>query len=168
MPNINDAFPSNYVKASDLKGNQAVVTIDRVDFEPVGRDKEMKAVAYFIGKAKGMVLNKTNGRKITEIAGSPLTEEWHGVAVVLYPTETEFAGETVECIRVKPVNKSKMQQMTPRPVAPSPPSPAPKPAYDSLSEDYSAPLTDDDIPFAWIMPLIVPMAGIVGLGMLFA
>src|SRR5678816_1403114 len=104
-PNINDSFPSNYLKASDLAGRAVVVTIDRVEFEPVGRDKEVKAVVYFVGKTKGVVLNKTNARKITEITGSALTEEWVGSAITIYPTETEFAGETVECIRVKPVAK---------------------------------------------------------------
>lgn len=136
MSNILDAFPSNYIKASDLKGNQVVVTIDRVEFEPVGRDKEMKAVCYFIGKTKGMVLNKTNARKITEITASPLTEEWHGNAIVLYPTETEFAGETVECIRVKPVLKAKMGRMTPAP----PPMPEPEPVLATGNDD-------DEFPF---------------------
>ena len=133
MPNINDAFPSNYLKASDLGGRQVVVTIDRVEFEPVGRDKEVKPVLYFVGKTKGVVLNKTNGRKITEITGSAMTEEWVGSAITIYPTETEFAGETVECIRVKPVAKGvpKMGRMTK-------PDPAP-----------SSPVEDDDgsIPF---------------------
>src|SRR4029079_18995688 len=117
MPNINDAVPSNYLKASDLKGNQVVVTIDRVEFEEVGRNKEQKALIYFVGKQKGVILNKTNARKITEITGSALTEEWHGHAMVIYPTETEFAGETVECIRIKPVAKTKpvMSRMTPTP-----------------------------------------------------
>lgn len=139
MPNINDSFPSNYLKASDLAGRAVVVTIARVDFEPVGRDKEMKAVVYFVGKHKGVVLNKTNARKITEIAGSALTEDWEGTAVAIYPTETEFAGETVECIRVKAVAKApaRMQRMTPQP--PLPP-PAPEP-------EHTGPLTDDDIPF---------------------
>ena len=134
MPNINDAFPSNYLKASDLKGAQAVVTIDRVEFEEVGRDKEEKPVIYFVGKTKGVVLNKTNARKITEITGSAITEEWAGHAIVLYPTETEFAGETVECLRVKPVNKARMQRITPPPPPPPP-------------EEHSGPLSDDDIPF---------------------
>lgn len=140
-PNINDSFPSNYLKASDLKGNQAVVTIDRVEFEPVGRDREMKAVIYFVGKQKGVVLNKTNARKITEITGSALTEEWHGSAIVLYPTETEFAGETVECIRVKTVAKgtSRMQRMT-KPEPPPPPPPA-------VDDDHETFASDDDIPF---------------------
>ncbi|HEY2979923.1 MAG TPA: hypothetical protein VGJ22_01975 [Anaerolineales bacterium] len=137
MPNINDVFPSNYLKASELKGSQVVVTIDRVEFEAVGRDKEMKAVLHFAGKTKGLVLNKTNARKITEITGSALTEEWRGSAIVLYPTETEFGGETVECIRIRPVAKSKMSRMTPLP------PPAPEPEHD-----HSAPLTEDDsIPF---------------------
>jgi hypothetical protein len=140
MPNINDAFPSNYLKASDLKGNQVVVTIDRVEFEPVGRDKDMKAVIYFIGKQKGVVLNKTNAKKITEIAGSALTEEWHGHAIVLYPTETEFAGEQVECIRMKPVNKSAMGRMTPQP-------PAPKPEPVAVAAGHAFNDDDDSIPF---------------------
>ena len=132
--NISDAFPSNYLKASDLKGAQVVVTIDRVEFEEVGRDKEEKPVIYFTGKTKGVVLNKTNARKITEITGSAITEEWRGHAVVLYPTETEFAGETVECIRIKPVAKARMQRMTPAQPPPPPP-------------DHSAPVGGDDIPF---------------------
>ena len=138
MPNINDSFPSNYLKASDLQGRQVVVTMDRVEFEPVGRDKEMKAVLYFVGKQKGVVLNKTNAKKITEIAGSALTEEWQGVAVVLYPTETEFAGETVDCIRIKAVQKAKMQRMTP--LAPPPP---PVESNHQQPDEFG----DDPIPF---------------------
>jgi len=135
MPNINDAFPSNYLKASDLKGMPVTVTIDHVDFEEVGREREKKPVVYFTGKQKGIVLNKTNARKITEITGSAITEEWKGQAVVIYPTETEFGGETVECIRIKAANKARMTRMTPEP---PPPPPAP---------DHSAPLTDEDMPF---------------------
>ncbi len=99
--NINDAFPSNYLKASDLGEAQPVVTIDRVEVEPVGRGKEMKPVLYFTGKQKGMVLNKTNSKKIAEIASSPDTDDWHGVAVKLFATEVDFQGETVEAIRIK-------------------------------------------------------------------
>lgn len=126
MPNINDSFPSNYLKASDLKGSEVVVTIDRVAFEPVGRQKEMKAVVYFKGKEKGMVLNKTNATKVTALAGSALTEDWDGIRIKLYPTETEFGGETVECIRVKnaPANGQPRQQ----------PKPAPEPEPEPVDE----------------------------------
>lgn len=99
--NINSAFPSTYLKASDLPPGGVVVTIDRVEIEPIGRDKELKPCIYFVGKEKGVVLNKTNSKKIMELVGSPDTEEWAGIQITLYPTETEFSGETVECIRVK-------------------------------------------------------------------
>ncbi len=134
MPNINDAFPSNYLKASDIRGSEPVVTIDHVAFEPVGRQKEMKAVVYFKGKEKGVVLNKTNATKITQLSGSPNTEDWDGVRVRLYATETEFGGETVECIRIKPAPPVAQA----RQAAPPPPPP---------SDDDAGNLTDDDIPF---------------------
>lgn len=139
MPNINDAFPSKFLKASDLHGSEPIVTIDRVDFEPVGRDREMKAVVYFKGKQKGIVLNKTNANKIAAIAQSALTEDWEGVAIKLYATETEFGGETVECIRVKPAAKA-----TPRQAAPAP-RPVPverEPAAEAVNGGDV-----DDIPF---------------------
>jgi hypothetical protein len=142
MPNINDAFPSNYLKASDLKGSTPIVTIDHVAFEPVGRNKEMKAVCYFKGKEKGLVLNKTNGTKIAQLSGSPQTEDWEGVRILLYATETEFAGESVECIRIKPVPAAQNGQQARRQGAPQAPPPPPSEPADPLPD-----LTDDDIPF---------------------
>ena len=117
MPNINEAFPSKYLKASDLQGAEPVVTMSHVDFEPVGQKKEMKAVLYFAGKEKGLVLNKTNANKITELTGTAITEEWEGQRIRLFATETQFAGDTVDCIRIKAVTKAKMAPMT-KPTAP--------------------------------------------------
>lgn len=125
--NINDAFPSNYLKASDLGEAQPVVTIERVEMEPVGRTKEMKPVVYFAGKQKGMVLNKTNSKKIAEIASSPDTDDWAGVAVKLYATEVDFQGETVEAIRIKSATAAKPK-----------PKPAAVPEYD---------INDSEVPF---------------------
>lgn len=99
--NIDSAFPSNYLKASDLGDKSPVVTIDRIEVEPIGRDREMKPVIYFQGKDKGLVLNKTNAKKIAELTGSKDTDDWSGCQIRIYATETEFAGETVECIRIK-------------------------------------------------------------------
>lgn len=140
MPNINEAFPSKFLKASDLKGQQPVVVMSRVAFEPVGQTKEMKAVLYFDGKEKGMVLNKTNANKITEIVGSALTEDWPNHQIRIYPSVTTFQGEEVECIRVKAVVG---QRMTMTKTAPPPPEPGTE-------------LTDDDIPFAWMLPIVLP------------
>lgn len=99
--NINSAFPSKFLKASDLQDQTVTVKIADVKIEQVGQNQDTKPVAYFDGKTKGLVLNKTNSRKIASIAGSPETEDWIGVEIAIYPTETEFGGESVECIRVK-------------------------------------------------------------------
>jgi hypothetical protein len=145
VPSINDAFPSNYLKASDIRGAEPVVTIDHVAFEPVGRQREMKAVVYFKGKEKGIVLNKTNATKITQIAGSDLTEDWENVRIKLFATETEFGGETVECIRIKSVPPASKNGHPVKPIAPPP-----------VEVAAAEPLTDDDIPFMWLVPFILP------------
>lgn len=139
MPNIQDAFPSNYLKASDLKGQQPIVTIDRVEFEPVGRTKEMKPILYFVGKEKGIVLNKTNANNVANLAGTTMTEEWTGVRIRLYSTHVEFQGESVEAIRIKaaPPQPSGSAAQA-RPHAPAPPPAEPNEPIN---------LTDDDIPF---------------------
>jgi len=115
VANINDAFPSNYLKASDLGGQQPVVVIDHVAFEPVGREKEMKPVVYFVGKDKGVVLNKTNAKNIAGLSGSFETNDWKGFRIKLYTTHVEFNGETVETIRVKAAGPT---QPPPPPVQP--------------------------------------------------
>jgi hypothetical protein len=125
--NVNDAFPSNYLKASDLKGNQPVVIINKVEFEAVGREKEMKPVLYFTGKDKGMVLNKTNAKNIANLVGSFETNDWKGFHIKLYSANVEFQGETVESIRVKAAGP-----------APSTMPVAPPPVAD---------ISDEDIPF---------------------
>ena len=133
MPNINDAFPSQFLKASDLKERAIVVVIDRVDYEPVGQKKEVKPIVYFEGKEKGLVLNKTNANKIIQLTESPITEEWVGFPITIYPTETQFAGDTVECIRVKAAPKN-VKRKQPDPV------PEPEPETGNIPDD-------DDIPF---------------------
>lgn len=132
MGNINDAFPSKYLKASDLNGAEPVVTMDRVEYEPVGQKREMKAVLYFAGKDKGLVLNKTNAHKIIDLTGTAITEEWQGQRVRLYATETTFGGDTVDCIRIKPVAAKSLGMM-----------PKPKPPV----VEPETPLDDSDIPF---------------------
>ena len=126
--NVNDAFPSKYLKASDLKGQQPVVVIRGVEVEPVGQQREMRPVLYFEGKDKGLVLNKTNARNISALTGSDETGDWRGHSIRLYSTNVEFQGDTVEAIRVK--------------AAPQNGRPAPPPEPPA-----GAGMTDDDIPF---------------------
>lgn len=125
--NINSAFPSKYLKASDLGDAQPVVTIDHVAMEDIGRDKERRPIVYFQGKEKGLVLNKTNANKIVELSGSGDTDDWPGVKIRLYASVTTFGGEEVECIRVKPVGTAKPAI---RMSKPEPPPPEPVDEFD--------------------------------------
>jgi hypothetical protein len=103
MPNINDIFPSKYLKAHELKGTSPTVTIERVGVEQVrSRVKvDTKPVLYFRGKTKGLLLNKTMAQSVTQIAGSALTERWPGVAITLYATTAAFDKDVHDVIRIK-------------------------------------------------------------------
>ena len=64
---VSAAFPSPYLKASDLQGRRIPVKILRVEMQELG--DELKPVVYFEGKAKGLVLNKTNANTISAAKG---------------------------------------------------------------------------------------------------
>lgn len=97
--NINDAFPSNYLKAADLKGKVITVVMANVAHEKIGDDD--KLILYFDGKEKGLVLNKTNANNIAAIYG-PETDSWRGQKVALATAWVDFQGRSVEAIRVRP------------------------------------------------------------------
>lgn len=94
-----DAFPSNFFKESDLNDEEVTLTIKSVDMQKLGDDE--KLVASFKGTDKKLVINKTNFKNIVKATGEEDTDDWPGKRVTLYPTETEFKGDTVPCIRIK-------------------------------------------------------------------
>ncbi len=100
--NIEQSFPSNYVKASDLNGKPSLLTIRTCVREELGQgnDKEKKPVLYFKEAQKGLVLNKTNANVIADAYGK-MTEDWEGKTVEVYPTRVEFRGNLVDGIRVR-------------------------------------------------------------------
>ena len=103
MVSISESFPSKYVKAADLKGQNVLVVIGHVKFERIGtNDKDDKPVLYFQGKSKGMVLNKTNATNIAHLYGDD-TDDWAGREIVLFTAMVDYQGKTVEAIRVRGV-----------------------------------------------------------------
>lgn len=96
--NINDAFAATYLKAQDLMGQDVKLTIDRVEVQEVGDDT--KPVLYFRGKDKALVLNKTNASTIADQHGAE-TDHWPGKEITLFPSQTDFQGKQVPCIRVR-------------------------------------------------------------------
>lgn len=96
--NINDQFPSKWLKASDLQGD-TVVTMSHITTETVG-DNQLP-VLYFQGAQKGLVLNKTNANSISQIYG-PETDGWVGRQMVMVSAFTDFQGQRTSCIRLNP------------------------------------------------------------------
>ena len=96
---VTEAFPSNFLKADDLRNRRVRLTIECVEMEEVGAG-DSKPVVHFRGKDRGLVLNKTNATLIEEIAGTNEMDDWAGTVVVLYPTHVDFKGKRVPAIRV--------------------------------------------------------------------
>lgn len=94
-----------FIYAFDLAGRDVTVKIARVtqgELASAGGRKTKKPVVFFEGKEKGLALNSTNAKTISGMYGN-YVEKWIGQPITLYPTTTQMGGETVECIRVRPV-----------------------------------------------------------------
>jgi hypothetical protein len=107
-----DVFPSKYLKHTDLQGKPTTAAIERAVLEtlksPEGKTQD-KIVLYFAGAKKSLPLNVTNFDAVADICGGD-TDDWSGCQIELYPSKTQMAGKTVDCIRVraptKPIKKA--------------------------------------------------------------
>ena len=113
---MSEMYPdtSTWLKAADLQKRRVVAEINHVKAEEInGNDgkKETKAVVYFKGKEKGLVLNKTNAAQIAYMYGDEM-DMWDGKQIELYPTMVDFAGKMVEAIRIAPPPGQSMTQGT--------------------------------------------------------
>lgn len=95
----NDAFPSKFIAAADLQGEERTLKITHVDTDEIGGKK--KFICHFAGAKKGLVLNKTNFNTIVKVTGQDDTDDWTGHEVCLYPTMVDFQGEQVDAVRIK-------------------------------------------------------------------
>ena len=104
MTDYRAMYDSDYLGHWDLNGKDVTVTISKVEAGTLtgqGGRKARKPLVYFEGKEKAMALNKTNGKAIAAMYGSD-TASWIGKRITIYPTQTQFGPETVDCIRVRP------------------------------------------------------------------
>ena len=124
--NINEVFPSKYLKAADLQGRQVTVKIRSAEQELMGNDR--KLVVYFDGKEKGLVCNKTNANNIAHLYGQD-TNDWTGNEITLFEAMVDFQGKTVPSIRVKSPQRGGKQT-------------APRPPVQAPADDMN-----DEIPF---------------------
>lgn len=95
-----DVFPSKYIKAADLQDRDITVTIDKVVLEEISEGDPPKPVAYFRGKQRGLVLNKTNWETIGHVYGDE-SDNWGGRDIVLFSQMTTFNGQAKPGVRVR-------------------------------------------------------------------
>jgi hypothetical protein len=98
MSNWRASIPSKYLKAADLSV-PTLLTISSFSVEKIGDDE--RPCIGFHETDKGLVLNIVNGDTIEKICGDVETDNWIGKKIVLYATETDYAGKRVACIRVR-------------------------------------------------------------------
>ena len=100
---INEAFPSKYFKAADVKDNPLQANIVAVVIEDVvgqGKQVDHKPVLRLQGQDKGIVLNKTNATILTDEFGTSETKDWVKQRVEVRAEKTQFQGKVVDGIRL--------------------------------------------------------------------
>lgn len=137
--NTNELFPSRFLKAEDFEeGASLVVTMDHLEIEQLGKEREKKPVLYFKDDVKPMVINKTNCSVISALHGTE-TDGWDGKRITLFTLEVDSFGDVVRAIRVKTT--------APRTgVAPVRQAAAPEPEDDPEPEQTPAPLKTLGLP----------------------
>jgi hypothetical protein len=104
MTTRDEAFPSKYLKAADLKGRSVILEIAAAPEETLtGFDgqSQVKSVLYFSGTKKKLPLNRTNWNAVADVTGEEDSDRWAGHRVELYPATTEMNGKTLPCIRIR-------------------------------------------------------------------
>jgi len=100
--NVNDLFPSRFLKAHDLGGKVFTLTIRDVTLENVGHgaEQERKLTLAFEKATKMMLLNRTNAMIIASLYG-PETDAWKGKAVTVYSARIKAFGAWHDALRIK-------------------------------------------------------------------
>ncbi|MGB9043800.1 MAG: hypothetical protein WCC81_15160 [Pseudolabrys sp.] len=99
----NDAFPSRFFKADDVRDHPTLVIADAV-YETSknhnGKD-EQKLIISFRKTKKLLVCNMTIFDQIVDITGEADSDDWPGHAIQLYDSEVQVGSEMKGCVRVR-------------------------------------------------------------------
>jgi len=97
----------DYLGAWALRpGEEPILTIVSAGMEKVvgsdGKKEECLVIRYKekVGPGK-MIVNATNAKAITKVAGTPYIERWAGVQVQVYSDKVKAFGDVVDAIRVR-------------------------------------------------------------------
>jgi len=99
------AYTSPWLKASDLQGRAATVTVETATVEEIRQQtgqKEARIVVAFAGKSKRLICNKTQALALADFAKTEVFANWKGLVVVLEPATTRSGQETINIRPAKP------------------------------------------------------------------
>ena len=102
MPDLSELYAGKYYKAADVENKPFKATISRVGIEKMQGDGRSKAVLYFEGRDRGVVLNGSRHDAVCQIAKSNNSDDWVGCEVVVCAGTTNYAGKRVGCVEIKP------------------------------------------------------------------
>lgn len=103
MKHWREMMDSEWLRWTDIDGHEPVVKISRVVQGKVGFPATKKPVIYFEGKEKPFAANVSCCTVIGSLHGNS-PDGWSGKSIKLFVTTTQSkSGETVNCIRVRPV-----------------------------------------------------------------
>jgi hypothetical protein len=101
---FDDLYPSRFLRASDLRGQEVTKTIKRVQIEELGEGSQAKAkcVITFSDAKKQWVVPRTCGEALKAMFGSKdVDQTWVGRRVTLFAKTVDSFGGEVEAVRVK-------------------------------------------------------------------
>jgi hypothetical protein len=136
---------SRFFKAADLT-QEKKLRIKEVTEEliGVGADQKKMLTVWFTNDDRGLPLNRTNNRTIRGAFGDPVNG-WTNKIIVLFPTQADFRGRMVPCLRVRippPKQATGNGQGQTAAAKPAPAEPPPPPATTTVADDL-----DDEIEF---------------------
>jgi hypothetical protein len=114
-------FKSDHLSFADLEdfkeqGSNLVFTISHVSQERGAKvaGKNIDAnIAYFKENIKPLVLNATNSKTMSKLAGSCFIENWQNIPVQLYiDSNIKFAGDVVSGVRISQTKVSAKPEIT--------------------------------------------------------
>ena len=109
MASISQTYKSKDVlKVEDLQGREYPLTISATRLREF--DDGNKVELAFSETEKTFVCNITNANTIADLHGDD-TDHWVGRQITVFPTDTDFNGRRVPCIRIRP-RVQQLQQQT--------------------------------------------------------
>ena len=97
MARVSEVYASPWLRADDLGGKTIKVKIARAGADMVPQsdgDKQPRIIVDFEGKKKRLILNRTQGAALANIAGDD-TDHWAGAEVYLSPQPTNNGKLTI-------------------------------------------------------------------------